>query len=147
MQNDSTTPERAIISAATAARVSKRLRKFGPNPICWRCSYQNPVGLVAPDAPTVAKLINTFEAHHVVGQRHDADLTIAVCRNCHAELTEGLRVDGVPMRAQPSFAETLIACLTALAYFFRELAEAFLRWAAQIRNEGIALAEAGRAVR
>ena len=129
----------ALLSAATAARTSKRLRKFGPNPTCWRCGYQNPTGLVDPEAPTSPKVINIFEAHHAVGQHHDPELTIAVCRNCHAELTEALRAQGVPMRSQTSLAETLIAVLTALALFFRELADAFMRYVARLRTESLAL--------
>lgn len=41
------------------------------------------------------------------------------------------------MQAQTTLADKLIAMLTALAVFFRELADAFLRWADQIRTEGL----------
>lgn len=77
------------------------------------------------------------EAHHVAGRNHDAKLTSDVCLRCHAELTEAYRDAGAPMLKQASFPETLIAMLTALAVFFRELADAFMRWAAQIRAEGL----------
>ena len=129
--------KRAQTNAETAARLAKRSRQFGPGATCWRCNYQNVVGLVSPDAPTSSKLINIMEAHHVVGRNHDSALKTVVCRNCHAELTEMLRSGGVPMRTQRSFPETLIACLEALALFFRELAEVFLRWAQRIRTEGL----------
>jgi len=152
--NDSTTDsiddrieqnnKRARTKAETAARLAKRSRQFGPGATCWRCNYQNIVGLVSPDAPTSPKLMNIMEGHHVVGRNHDAALKTIVCRNCHAELTEILRSGAVPMRTQQSFAETLIACLTALALLFRELAEAFLRWADRIRKEGLSR-DTGRA--
>ena len=135
--------KRARTNAETAARLAKRSRQFGPGATCWRCNYQNVVGLVSPDAPTSSKLTNIMERHHVAGRHHDSALKTVVCRNCHAELTELLRSGGVPMQAQRSFPETLIACLEALALFFRELAEAFLRWADRIRTEGLS-SETGR---
>ena len=135
--------KRATTSAETAARVAKRLRKFGPNPVCCQCGNANVVVLVPLESTEHAKVINVLDAHHVVGRNHHPNLTVPKCRNCHAISTEALRAGGVPMQRQQSFAETLIACLTALAVFFRELADAFILWSERIRTEGLSFSGPG----
>jgi hypothetical protein len=70
-----------------------------------------------------------LEAHHVVGKANDASLTIPLCRNCHAKLTEELQRLGASMDHPPTLLDRVVAILRSLAAFFRTLAEKLSEWA------------------
>ena len=75
-----------------------------------------------------------FEEHHIVGVKHDPELTILICRNCHAKVTEGLLRAGVSMRPEPDPVKRLVHMLDAQAVLFEKLTDAQKRWAEQLRN-------------
>jgi hypothetical protein len=109
----------------TAAREARRTRTLGEGATCLRCGMTNLAALVEGAA-------NLLEDHHVVGRRHDAGLTIPLCKNCHAILTEDNRRAGADMRQQPSLLERIVNVLRALGAFFNDLAQRFFGWAEQI---------------
>ena len=74
------------------------------------------------------------QMHHVAGRHHDPDLTAVLCLNCHARATEALERAGVSMRPAPTLLERQIAIYKALAAFFRHLADAQLRQAAELER-------------
>jgi hypothetical protein len=111
--------------SGTATRRLRRLKRLGSDPVCVLCGYANPYGLV----PVQRDLL---EHHHVVCKHHDQELTVPLCRNCHAEVTEGLRQDDINPRFQPNKVVRIALVLTAMAVFFEKLAPAFRRWAEQL---------------
>lgn len=109
----------------TAAREARRTRTLSEDATCVRCGMANLAALVEGAA-------NLLEDHHVVGRRHDGGLTIPLCRNCHAILTEDNRRAGADMRQQPSLLERIVNVLRALGAFFSDLAQRFFDWAERL---------------
>lgn len=110
------------------ARRAKRERTLGPDSMCLLCGYARPDGL-----RSVPRRL--LEAHHVLGRANDAALTVLLCRNCHAEITEENQTHGVSMRPPVSTPARVVASLRALAILFRalshscaRLADALQRW-------------------
>ena len=85
---------------------------FAANAVCVLCGYANPVALIAANR-------TLLEEHHVFGAAFDDDTRIPLCRNCHAEVTEGIRATGASMRPQPSLFENLIEANKALEVYHR----------------------------
>src|SRR5258706_587809 len=92
---------------ASEARRAKRERLLGDSPACVRC------GLAEIDSLIAVKR-GVLEAHHVVGRANDEDLTVALCRNCHAVVTERYRDAGVSLNRPPTVLHQLAAILRAL---------------------------------
>lgn len=110
------------------ARRAKRDRRLGPHKICVLCGYASLEGLRSVPG-------HLLEAHHVVGRANDAGLTVLLCRNCHAEITEENQAHGVSMAPPVSTPARVVASLTALAIFLpalgrfcARLAEELQRW-------------------
>ncbi len=91
---------------ASEARRAKRERLLGDSPACVRC------GLAEIDSLIAVKR-GVLEAHHVVGRANDEDLTVALCRNCHAVVTERYRDAGVSLNRPPTVLHQLSAILRA----------------------------------
>jgi hypothetical protein len=70
-----------------------------------------------------------IEQHHTAGRRHDLELTVPLCRACHAQATENLRRGNVDMRRATNSVERVRRALKATAIFLWMLAEAMWRWA------------------
>jgi hypothetical protein len=72
-----------------------------------------------------------LEQHHPAGAASDVALTVTVCRNCHAELSESQRDHGVDLehRRDRTVLEDIEALLRGLALFFSKLAERLFEWA------------------
>ncbi len=75
-----------------------------------------------------------LEAHHVLGKTNDAALTVLLCRNCHAEITEENHAHGVSMRPPVSAPARVVASLRALAVFLRALSHSCARLAAELEQ-------------
>jgi hypothetical protein len=56
-----------------------------------------------------------LEAHHVLGESHDADLTILLCRNCHYRATENLLRADVQMLPEPGPIKRAVIMLRGLS--------------------------------
>ena len=103
----------------TAAREAKRQRRLAPDAVCVACGESAHVAL---------------EMHHPMGSAHDPDLTVPLCKNCHAKATEDQLREEVPLSATDSLLDRLAAIFGALAAFFRFLADAFNRLQTQVKE-------------
>lgn len=104
----------------TTARESKRQRRFPPDAVCIACGESALVAL---------------EMHHPMGAAHEPDLTVPLCKNCHAKATEDQLREDVPLSATDSLLDRLAAILGALAAFFRFLADSFNRLQDQLHAQ------------
>jgi hypothetical protein len=75
-----------------------------------------------------------LELHHVMGKAHESDLTIVLCKNCHAKATEGQLREEVPLSATDNILDRVAAIFDALAAFFRFLADSLNQLARQVRT-------------
>jgi hypothetical protein len=75
-----------------------------------------------------------LEQHHLGGEANDPELTVVVCRNHHAVLTEAGRVSGIELdrRTERHSLERLEAVLRGVADLFELLAHALRHWAVEI---------------
>src|SRR5712692_728683 len=113
--------------ARTDARRARRRRRLGPGAACAVCGESDPLVLTTSKRRIV-------QAHHVVGRRHDPDLTVVLCLNCHARATEALEQAGVSMQPAATLLEREIATHVSLAAFLRQLTDARLRQAARLER-------------
>jgi hypothetical protein len=102
-----------------ARREGKQQRRVPAGAVCARCGKSKPYLL---------------ELHHPMGKAHEADLVVILCKNCHAEATEGQLREEVPLSATDNLLDRVAAIFDALATFFRFLAESFNRLAGQVRD-------------
>ncbi|SRR5712692_5051750 len=105
-----------------SGRKYRRRRKLGPDARCLGCGASNPTILIR-----VKRTL--FEHHHPLGQAHAPDLTVPLCRNCHAILSAAQVDDGIPLDPQPTILERLVAIFVAFVSFLGALAEVLLEWA------------------
>jgi hypothetical protein len=69
-----------------------------------------------------------LDDHHVCGRANDDALTVPVCRNCHAILTEGQRTAGLDFGTPPTLLHQLAAILVGLFTFLHDLSTRGLIW-------------------
>jgi hypothetical protein len=110
---------------ANDVRRAKRENVLGPDAACLLCGLRN-VDALLPISRSV------LESHHIVGRANDEELTGVLCRNCHAEMTEGYRNAGVALNKPPTFLHALVAILRAFGAFFVRVGEKFAEWASRI---------------
>ena len=110
-------------------RQVRRARRLGAGAVCVLCGVENPV------EPRVERSL--LEAHHLGGVANDARLTVVVCRNCHARLTEAGRVDGVELDHDDDrpLLERLEAVLRGQAAFDELRAQRARVWADELAAE------------
>ena len=91
-------------------RKQRRKRKLGLEAKCIYCGYSKPEGLL-----TAAN--NLLEDHHVFGKNHDPEVTATVCRNHHAEVSEGQRDAGADLQEKTLFLAPVVPgdCLRIVA--------------------------------
>lgn len=106
---------------ATAVRQIRRERRFGPNAACVRC------GITALETLVPVKR-RFLEAHHVCGQANDDALTVPVCRNCHAVLTERQQAAGVTFTIPPTVLHQIVASLASFFTMLHELCGRGMDW-------------------
>lgn len=119
------TTRRAADPIRTATRHTYREHRFRPNAACVRCGITTLETLV----PVRRALL---EAHHVCTRASDEGLTVPVCRNCHAVLTEGQRATGVTFDVPPTLLHQIAAALESLFAFLYELCERGMDWVAAL---------------
>ena len=110
------------------ARRARREQELGPDAVCVLCGESDPHALLSVKRSLI-------EQHHVLNRANESAITVPLCRNCHAKVTERLRAAGVPNQPPPTFLERLVAILRALGVFFRDLAEACIKYADQLVEE------------
>lgn len=115
-------------------RKLRRARRLGTGAVCALCGQQNPVALRRARR-------SLLEAHHLGGSANDAQLTVTVCRNCHAVLTEASRVSGVELGHcdDRHLLERLEAVLRGQADFDDLRAERERAWADELAAEATRL--------
>jgi hypothetical protein len=103
-------------------RRARRERRLGSGAVCVLCGFVDPAALLRVGR-------STLEHHHVLGRLHAEEVTVRLCRNCHALETERMRDAGIPLQLNPQrhVIETVEAILLALATFLRSLAAALER--------------------
>ncbi|MFN8675492.1 MAG: hypothetical protein U0Z70_03850 [Thermomicrobiales bacterium] len=103
------------------ARRAQRSRTLGPNAACVLCGYRNPEALLQRPCALL-------EAHHVCARANDPELTVILCRNCHAEVTERQRIAGVSFGTPATLLHQLLAALVSLAVFLLDLGQRMQTW-------------------
>lgn len=114
--------------ARTAARRRRRIERLGPDCACALCGYRNPSALVL-----VSRTL--LEAHHVFGRKRDWGLTVVLCRNCHAEITEDLMRAGVPMVRERDPRRRVAFALLSAAVFFKKYANSLEKLGRHLMEE------------
>lgn len=112
---------------SAAGRVHRLRQRFGPEARCLTCGIADPTQLLQPSR-------QFFEAHHVLGAAHAPELTVCLCRNCHAQFSAGQSDDDVLLTPQPTLLERLVAIFEALVSFIRVLAELLDQWIERARG-------------
>jgi hypothetical protein len=107
---------------ANETRRAKREQLLGEDAACVMC------GLANIDSLTLVER-SLLEAHHLVGRANDGELTAPLCRNHHAEITEGYRDVGVPLNQPPTFLHRLAAILRALGRMLTAVGQKLSAWA------------------
>src|SRR5207302_3438219 len=75
-----------------------------------------------------------FQYHHPLGEKHDPEFTILICRNCHAKATEGLLRADVSMSAEADVETRVIGMLRGAAQHHRDWADANERMADMLEH-------------
>ncbi len=107
------------------ARRARREQQLGPDAVCVLCGEADLWALILVKR-------SLLEQHHVLNRAHDPRLTVPLCRNCHAKLTEAYRQAGASTKAAPTLLERLVAVLRAVGVFLRSLGDACLRYAERL---------------
>jgi hypothetical protein len=113
----------------TAKRTAYRLEKLGSkDPVCLFCGCSEPMLL----RPVTRRFL---EEHHVVGIANDPELTLALCFNCHALITEGLLQAGVNMTRESDPKKFAANMFQALAVHHDNLSAACKRFATELNTD------------
>jgi len=116
----------------------KRRQRLGTDMyVCLFCGYIDPVALIRVTEEWLRQQgvpSSLFEDHHAVGEKHDPHTTILLCRNCHANATEGLLRAGVSMRPEPDPVDRVAMMLDGWAVFHEDEATAERRMAELLRS-------------
>jgi hypothetical protein len=122
----------------TAIRRRGKQERFGSlNPFCVLCGNGTIETLAAVRLDRLQPRLSPArlnELHHVVGQHHDPNLVVPLCRNCHCMVTEGLAQADVSMRPESEPRERVAVMLDALAVFLEFLVNSLRQWAGYLRK-------------
>jgi hypothetical protein len=118
-----------------AGRLAKLQAKPGEQPICLFCGCAEPMLLRPITKRFFKKHRRFFEEHHVFGWMLDSGTTLALCFNCHALVTEGLRQAGVEMKRETDPLKFAQAIFRSQSVHLRILGEACWKFANQLDEE------------
>jgi hypothetical protein len=96
--------------------------------ICFYCGFPEPVALRRASR-------RFLDEHHPVGRNHDPNLTIFLCRNCHALAHEQLLDAGVELKTALNPVGRAASMLRAQAVHFERLARTNRELAALLETE------------
>jgi len=115
----------------SARRKTELREKLGSErPVCFYCGFAEPVAL--------RRLSRKFlEKHHLVGRNHDPELTIFVCRNCHALMHERLLDSAVDLESTADPVGRVAMMLRAEAVHFEALARTKRNQAESLERRGL----------
>jgi hypothetical protein len=113
----------------TELRKELRARRLGHDASCALCGKRNPEALRRLHR-------SLLEEHHLAGVASDSALTVTVCRNCHAELSESQRDHDLDLEhgRDRTALEAVEALLRGLALFVAKLAERLFEWAESLSD-------------
>jgi hypothetical protein len=106
---------------------------------CFRCTAMLLEGFIPVSLDWLEKRgipSGLLEAHHVVGKAHDAELTVPLCRNCHALATEDLLRAGVSMKPTADRRTLAEIRLEASATFLERFALSLRDWIKELPEGG-----------
>jgi hypothetical protein len=107
-------------------RRARRQATLPADACCVLCLQSAPEALLMVDR-------TLLEAHHPLGKGTAPELTVPLCRNCHAIQTEAQLAAGVDLRRRErSLLGTVASVTFALGVFLRALAERLLAWGQQL---------------
>lgn len=110
---------------AATGRRARREHRFDPDSACVRCGIAT--------LETLVPLKRRFlDDHHICGRSNDDSLTVPVCRNCHAILTERQQAAGVTFAAPPTLLHQIAAALASIFAMLHELCERGMDWVAAL---------------
>jgi len=113
----------------TARRKTELRDRLGvERPSCLYCGYTDLIALRQVSRKFLPE-------HHVLGRKHDPDLVIFACLNCHAEMHELLSDAGVELREVPDPIRRVVMMLRAEAVHFEMLADSKRRQAGILEGE------------
>lgn len=69
--------------------------------------------------------VRFLQEHHLLGENHDPEDTVPICRNCHYLAGEGLLQADVSMLAQPNTVARVATMLRGVAVHHEMLASTF----------------------
>jgi hypothetical protein len=112
----------------TARRKVRRINRLGTDsPTCLYCG--------CPEIALLKRVSKKFlEAHHFLGETHDPNLTLFLCRNCHYRATENLLQADVSMLPEPDQVKRAAIMLRALSVHHRMLSDTHERLAASLEE-------------
>lgn len=110
------------------ARALRRQRQLGADAACVLCGITTPAVLRRVHR-------SLLERHHVLGDAIAPDLTVPLCRNCHAVASAGQRARGADLdhRRERTLLEVLIAVLAELGAFLCAVGSSLSAWAECLR--------------
>jgi hypothetical protein len=107
-------------------RRARRQAALPADACCVLCPESAPEALMMVDR-------SLLEAHHPLGEGIAPELTVPLCRNCHAAQTEAQTAVGVELRRnERSLLGTIASVACALGVFLQALAERLLAWGQQL---------------
>lgn len=111
-----------------ARRRQRRRQQLGPDARCAQCGET--------DLDVLAKVGKTaLEAHHPLGEAHAPEITMILCRTCHARFTAAQHDDGVQLRPAATVLERLVAVTAATGSTLRVMGTGLLVLADRARQE------------
>ena len=126
----------------TARREALREDRLGGNDFCLFCGYACLESLTRVTRQWLETkgvprdlLDRLLEAHHILGEKHDPDLIVTLCLNCHREITEGLMREGVSMRPETNLRKLIALVFRASAVLFEFLARSYRKWASLLEGQ------------
>jgi hypothetical protein len=114
--------------AKNDARKARRRRKLKGAEACALCGEEDLATLVDPDKCKRSML----NVHHVAGKASSDDLTVTLCRNCHAKQTEAHRDVGLDASRPETLLHQLVSILRGLGQFLMAAGEVLLQIALEI---------------
>ena len=107
---------------AARRKAELRERLGAERPACAYCGYEELVALRRISRKLLLE-------HHVLGRKHDSDLSVIACLNCHAVVHEMLADAEVDLRPQSDPVKRVAAMLRAEAVHLEMLANSMRKQA------------------
>jgi hypothetical protein len=109
-------------------RRARKQLKLPADAVCVLCGETTPAVLLRVER-------TVLDGHHPLGEGIAPELTVPLCRNCHAVQTQAQLDVGVALRRQRrALPEVVASVLCALGVFLKALGDRLLRWGKQLND-------------